>query len=65
MVPISEISVEGFMNKEELLEALEFKNELFPSFIMKIKDANNDVFEIYKFAFVPSNIVVPSNRKFG
>ena len=38
------------MNKEEFLEKLDFNNQLFPKFTLRVKDANNDVFEIYKVA---------------
>lgn len=39
------------MNKEEMFRELHFKNDLFPRFVMHIKDSNNDKYEIYKTSF--------------
>ena len=39
------------MNKEELIELLNLNDELSPNYIMKVKDSNNDTYEIYKTSF--------------
>ncbi len=36
------------MNKEELIELLNLNDELSPKYIMKIKDSNNSIYELYK-----------------